>query len=103
MCNFLAGLSNLPNSSQSVGGIPQDKNKNVACEDESNWLHRNNAYQMQQIAGRMRAVAMPLDHNKPQAMQHNVGPLTQQSGVKIPQLSRTVNLPTPDWTTENAG
>jgi hypothetical protein len=32
---------------------------NVMYDDESNWLKRNDHYQMQRIGGRMRAVAMP--------------------------------------------
>jgi hypothetical protein len=49
----------MPNSCQSHGGISCDKENNRAYDDESNWLHRNDAYQVQHIAGRKRAVAMP--------------------------------------------
>jgi hypothetical protein len=45
--NIVAGLSNLPTSSLAIGGIPHDNHTNATEEDDSNWLHRNNAYQMQ--------------------------------------------------------
>ena len=101
MCILIADLSNLPITSLPPRGIPQDNDNNA--EDESDWLHRNQAYQMQQIAGRMRAVAMPLDHNNSQTIQQNAGPLTQASGVQIAHLSRTVNLRTPMSAVENGG
>ncbi|XP_044360895.1 uncharacterized protein [Triticum aestivum] len=62
-CNSLAGLSNIPSSSQSPECVPhykENKENNLTQEDESSWLHRNDAYHMQQIAGRIRAVTMPL-------------------------------------------
>jgi hypothetical protein len=58
--SYLEGLPNLPNGSQSLGGIPHQKENNAPDEDDNSWLHRNGAYQMQQIAGRRRLVAMPL-------------------------------------------
>ena len=39
-CKSLAGLSNIPNSSQSHERVPHYKENNLAHEDESNWLHR---------------------------------------------------------------
>uniref|UniRef100_A0ACD6ATD3 Uncharacterized protein n=1 Tax=Avena sativa TaxID=4498 RepID=A0ACD6ATD3_AVESA len=96
-------LSTRPESSQSLGGIPQENENNVNDENDSNWLHKNDAFQMQKIAGRMRAVAVPLGHNKPERTQHNTQPPTQLSGVEIPQVSRIVNLHTSGHTFQNSG
>ncbi|VAH80725.1 unnamed protein product [Triticum turgidum subsp. durum] len=57
-----AGLSNMSTSSQSHEGIPPDEDNILGNIDESNWLHRNDAYQMVEIAGRLRAVVVPLVH-----------------------------------------
>ena len=117
ICIFLAGFSNIPNSPQSYESNPHDKENNVICDDESNWLHRNDAYQMQQTAGRLRAVLMLVgniielcivlqtyffiklslyvycDCNKKQGR-------SQMSGVEVPQLK--IN-PNQDFTMEYAG
>jgi hypothetical protein len=76
ICNIVAGLSNLPTSSPAIGGIPHDNDTNATDEDDSNWLHRNNAYRMQQIGGRMRAVATPHGH-VPQANSTIITDITQ--------------------------
>ena len=56
--NFFAGLTNMPGSSKPPENIQEE---NVVTQDEeSNWLHRNDAYEMQQIGGRMRPNAMPI-------------------------------------------
>jgi hypothetical protein len=39
--------------------MPNSCQSHVAYDDDANWLHRNDAYQVQHIAGRKRAVAMP--------------------------------------------
>lgn len=55
----VTGLSNIQNSSHER--VPHNKENNLTYDDESNWLHRNDAYQMQQIPGSSkRAIAMPL-------------------------------------------
>ena len=61
--NFHAVASNIPNSSLSAEHAPYDKENTLTYDEESDWLHRNDAYQIQQIGGRIRAVAMPLGHN----------------------------------------
>ena len=61
-CILLAGLSNIRNSCRSYEHNPHDKENNITYNDESNWLHRNDEYQMQQIAGRLRAVPLPDGH-----------------------------------------
>jgi hypothetical protein len=133
ICNIVAGLSNLPTSSPAIGGIPHDNHTNATEEDDSNWLHRNNAYRMQQIGGRMRAVPTPHGH-VPQAnstiiditqgttnhhscnshnnniivtyndlMQHTAGTLTQLPVLELPTTCTNGNLYTPDCTIETAG
>ena len=52
----------MPTSSQSHEGIPPHEDNILGNIDESNWLHRNDAYQMVEIAGRLRVVAVPLGH-----------------------------------------
>ena len=52
----------MPTSSQSHEGILPDEDNILGNIDESNWLHRNDAYQMVEIAGRLRAVVVPLVH-----------------------------------------
>jgi hypothetical protein len=85
--SYLEGLPNLPNGSQSLGGIPHQKENNATDKDDNSWLHRNGAYQMQQIAGRMRVVAMPLG-------QEGIDPFI---GSNQPQNTRTKCM------SENAG
>ena len=66
-CILLAGLSNITNSARAYEHNPHDKENNITYNDESDWLHRNDAYQMQQIAGRLRVVPLP-DGHKTQTM-----------------------------------
>lgn len=40
-------------------------------ENESDWLHRNDAYQMQKNARRIISANMPDGHNKSLIMQHS--------------------------------
>ncbi|EMS45824.1 hypothetical protein TRIUR3_19694 [Triticum urartu] len=67
----------LPTLGPYNGFIQTDK-ENVSDNDESDWLHRNDAYQMQRGSRRMR--------------------LTQLAGVDNPQLNTVVNLRTPGVT-----
>ena len=64
---LLAGLQNLTNSCRSYDHNPDDQENNITCNDESNWLHRSDAYQMQQIGGRLRAIPL-LDGHKTQTI-----------------------------------
>jgi hypothetical protein len=75
----LADISIIPNSGQSHGGIPDDKENNVPCDNESNWLHRNDAYQVQQISGRKRVVAMPHVSANMQTMSSSIRDVAQGS------------------------
>jgi hypothetical protein len=56
---LISGLSTIPALSLPHQAITHDNVNNVMYDDESNWLKRNDHYQMQQIGGRMRVVAMP--------------------------------------------
>ena len=44
-------------------GITLEDNMHMDEDNESNWLRRNDAYQMQQISGRRRAVIIPSGHD----------------------------------------
>ncbi|XBI38223.1 hypothetical protein VPH35_123313 [Triticum aestivum] len=59
-------------------GFIQTDKENISDNDESDWLHRNDVYQMQQSSRRMT--------------------LIQLSGVDNPQLNTVVNLRTPGVT-----
>ncbi|XBH97790.1 hypothetical protein VPH35_127408 [Triticum aestivum] len=67
----------LPTLGPYNGFIQTDK-ENISDNDESDWLHRNDAYQMQRSSRRMT--------------------LTQLAGVDNPQLNTVVNLRTPGVT-----
>jgi hypothetical protein len=60
----VAGLSNIQNSShERVPHNKENNNKenNLTYEDESNWLHRNDSYQRQQLAGSSKgSIGVPL-------------------------------------------
>jgi hypothetical protein len=94
-CILFSRLSILVGLTNASGCLSQNITSNVTNEDDSNWLHRIDAYHMQEIAGRMKAVAVPHGHANVQTIQHNARPLTQLSGVETPYYSQTVNLQTP--------
>ena len=64
-------------------GVILDNNENTDHGDESDWLHRNDAYQMQTTSRR-------------------VG-LTQLPGVENPRLSRDASSAIPECTFQNQG
>ncbi|XP_044436188.1 uncharacterized protein [Triticum aestivum] len=72
----------LPTLGPYNGFIQTDK-ENISDNDESDWLHRNDAYQMQRSSRRMT--------------------LTQLAGVDNPQLNTVVNLRTPGVTFHDQG
>lgn len=89
-----AGMSKLPNSSQPHDTIMHDKD-NINCHEEASWLHRNDAYQMQEISGRRRAVLMPSRQNQQNKCtvirDSTQGLLTQLIEVQTPQLNQESN------------
>ncbi|XP_024312150.1 uncharacterized protein LOC100833043 isoform X2 [Brachypodium distachyon] len=86
-----AGMSKVPNSSQPHDTIMHDK-ENINCHEEASWLHRNDAYQIQEISGRRRAVLMPSRQNQQNKCtvirDSTQGLLTQLIEVQTPQLNQ---------------
>lgn len=65
-------------------GVLLDDKENIDDHGDSNWLRRNDTYQMQQISGRMRVVVMPSIHN-PQTSSSIIKDSTQ-GNIYIPQI-----------------
>jgi hypothetical protein len=79
----------IPDSSLSQQGIHHDKENNVTYDDESNWLHRNDAYQVHNIGGRMRAIAdMPTGHEM-QTISTILKCIAQGNIIVVPYYIRT--------------
>jgi hypothetical protein len=62
------------------GVILEDKD-NIYDDDESNWLHRNDDYIMQNILGRMRPVVTPSSGYVTQPNSNNIRGTTTQSNI----------------------
>ncbi|KAF7060043.1 hypothetical protein CFC21_066869 [Triticum aestivum] len=74
----ITGLDGALPTLRPYNGFIQTDKENISDNDESDWLHRNDAYQMHPCSRRMT--------------------LTQPSGVDNPQLNTVVNLRTPGVT-----
>jgi hypothetical protein len=57
---------------------PHNKENNLTYDDESNWLHRNDAYQRQHIAGSSkRATVVPLGQKQMEPIVSIIGDIAQ--------------------------
>jgi hypothetical protein len=70
-------------------GVILEDNENI-YDDNSNWLHRNDAYIMQNISGRMRVVVTPSSGYVTQTNSNNIIGTTQCNIFRIWYVSDMV-------------
>jgi hypothetical protein len=86
---LVSGLSTIPALYLPHQAISHDNMNNVMYDDESNWLKRNDHYQMQRIGGRMRAVPMP--HSQEMQTVSTIISDIAQANHRSPEMEPTMN------------